>query len=165
VTALQDIMFAVAGVIVVCVVSFAAIALVRRRYAVITVDGISMLPTLENGDRVLIARRGPGGVRAGQIVVVRRPEPGVGWPDAVRPPRRLSSAQWYVKRAVALPGDAVPRELAEACPQDLGRTVPPASLLVLGDNPRSDDSKQWGYFPTAAILGVVVRRMRGVSEY
>ena len=154
---------AIAGVVVVCVAALAAFLVVRGRYAVITVDGISMLPSLADGDRVLMVRRRPAGVRAGEIVVVRRPEPGTGWPDALRPPRSLSAVQWYVKRVVALPGDPVPPGLAEACAQDLGPTVPPACLLVLGDNPRSDDSKQWGYFPTGAVLGVVVRRMRGVS--
>ena len=37
-------------------------------------------------------------------------------------------------------------------------TVPPHCLLVRGDNPRSLDSRHFGYVPTADVLGVALRR-------
>jgi signal peptidase I len=131
----------------------------RRSFVVVTVDGNSMRPTFRPADRVLVRRRSISGVRAGQIVVVERPVPGVGW-DLLPPPgSRIHGRAWYIKRAVALPGEPVPDRVAAAVPADQRDAVPPGRLVVLGDHPNSDDSKQWGYFPADRVLGVVVRQL------
>lgn len=146
-------------------------ALLRRRFAVVTVDGLSMQPTLNHGDRLLVRRLPAKRVRAGQIVLLQRPDPVSGWDGMSRSSsRRLDSTAWYVKRAVAVPGDAVTPELVARCtPQraeqivQLGQRVPDGRYLLFGDNPRSDDSKQWGYCPGALVHGVMVRRMSGTG--
>jgi signal peptidase I len=144
----------VAVVIAIIVAVAAAVLLViRRRYIVISVDGISMRPALEPGERVLIRRTSGANISRGQIVVVRRPDPVTGWRGAV------GDGGWYVKRAVAVAGDPVPPGVAAACPMDLGGVVPEGHLLIIGDNPRSDDSKQWGHCPAELLLGVYVRTL------
>lgn len=130
--------------------------LARRRLVVITVDGNSMLPALRDRDRVLVLRRRLGRLRAGDIVVMERPRPGSGWDGLPPLDGRLPGREWYVKRAVALPGDAVPETARAAAGAPV---VPPGALIVIGDNPHSNDSKQWGFFPADRLLGVVVRSL------
>ena len=124
----------------------------RRTFVAISVNGHSMSPTLNAGDRVLI-RRGTRGLRRGRIVVVARPDIETGWRDnrpVRRPPR---GTRWYIKRAVALAGDEYPAAVGRA------GTVADGHLVVLGDNPRSVDSKQHGPCPYDQVLGVMVRRL------
>jgi signal peptidase I len=65
----------------------------RRTLAVVTVSGISMRPTFQPGDRVLL-RRVPGrALRCGQVVVV------------AAPPYDSGNRKWLIKRVSALPGD------------------------------------------------------------
>jgi nickel-type superoxide dismutase maturation protease len=73
------------------VIALSAIfGMLRRRYVVATVDGLSMMPTLMPGDRLLVRRVAIRQVRRGQIVVVLDPA----WPSA-----------WVVKRVAAVHGD------------------------------------------------------------
>ena len=153
--------------------SVAAVALVaglllvaRRRWTVVAVNGPSMEPALAHGDRVIVRRARIGNVRAGQIVVFRHPPPwrGVdGWRDGRLLPEEGHWAtgsppvrpQWTIKRVAAVPGDPLPAELAAHC-AELGATVPPDTLAVLGDNrPRSIDSRRFGYVVAGDILGVL----------
>ncbi|SDS30138.1 S26 family signal peptidase [Actinoplanes derwentensis] len=116
-------------------------AIFRRRWVAV-VDGRSMEPTLSEGDRLLIRRCAPAGVRRGDIVVAREPLSTL--------PGRL-----VVKRAVAVPGDPVPPRLGLA-----GDVVPEGALVVLGDNPdQSRDSRDFGYLPASHLLGVAVRTL------
>lgn len=121
----------------------------RRTLVVVTVNGESMEPTFRHGERVLVRRTRINSVRPGQVVVV-----------APGRPQRLSRDYpfWMIKRLRAAPGDLVPREVPM-----LGEgpepTVPAARMVVLGDNPSGSDSRQLGYFYTANLLGVVVRRL------
>jgi signal peptidase I len=115
---------------------------VRRRWAVVTVDGVSMAPTLTHGDRVLVRRVGPSALRTGHVVVLQQHSDGQVWDTAPLPVRAVGGSRWYIKRIAAAPGDPVPPE------------------AVLGDNRgRSTDSRFWGYAPVDRVLGVVVRRM------
>lgn len=139
----------------------AAIA-VRSRVVVVEVDGISMSPTYGPGDRVLVRRCRLDHVRRGQVVVVQRPDERTGWSDPASWDGRLDGRGWYIKRAVAVPGDPVPDAVLAAV-GSAGATVPPGKLVVLGDNPRSDDSKRWGYVPADRLLGVVMRRMASIG--
>ncbi|MDL4777145.1 MULTISPECIES: S26 family signal peptidase [Thermomonosporaceae] len=147
----------------------------RWRYLVATVDGRSMEPTLRAGDRLLVRR----GVRprTGQIVVVRVPDPPLvyGPPDVpltaaeeaalLAAPERPEAApppggRLVVKRAVAVPGDPVPRELVPVLrdvPEDV---VPPGFLVVLGDNADASwDSRDYGFVRPGQCVGVALRRM------
>jgi len=136
----------------------AAVWLLRRRFAVVTVVGHSMRPAFAAGDRVLVHRTRLAELRRGQVVVVERPGPAAR--GRSRAPRRASDAAWMIKRVAALPGDPA---LSDHLPADVVKAsarVPPGKLVVLGDNSTmSHDSRQLGYFASDQLLGIVVRSM------
>ncbi|PWK48420.1 S26 family signal peptidase [Actinoplanes xinjiangensis] len=116
----------------------------RRRWLLVTVEGVSMEPTYRPGDRLLARRVALAGVRRGAVVVVAAP-PGAAPTD---PP-------FMVKRAAALPGDPVPAGIPVP-----DAAVPPGRLVVLGDNAdRSADSRTMGYLLAADVVGVIIRRI------
>lgn len=150
-----------AGIALILVGSLAVQALARC-LVVVTVQGLSMLPTYRPGDRVLVWRgRIPG---RGRVVVVERTAPertvwdtepaGLGCGSA-----DLSSRRWLIKRVVGLPGDPVRR--GEQTPADLADDrVPAGNLLLLGDNAKvSLDSRRIGFFPEDRVLGAVLFRL------
>ena len=114
-------------------------AWVRRRYVVVTVDGLSMFPAYRQGERLLVRRTAQ--VRRGDCVV---------FTDA--------SKEWIVKRVVAVPGDPVPRTgVLKDVPEP---SVPAGRLVALGDNQASSyDSRHYGFLDAARVLGVVLRPM------
>ncbi|NUW30599.1 signal peptidase I [Nonomuraea sp. SMC257] len=139
-------------------VAVVGVLLARRRYVVVTVDGVSMAPTLNDGDRILVRRRRLEQVSRGDVVVLEptpdptgRILPGPPGPDGRR---------WNIKRAVALPGDPVPPDVPVE--GDVER-VPAGALVVFGDNERSFDSRQRGFFHADRLLGVALRRLGGSS--
>lgn len=137
----------------------AAVLGLRRTLVVVEVFGQSMAPTLRQGDRVLVRRRGLERLRSGDVVVFAPPYLPGRW-DHPGEGRRTSERRWVIKRVAALPGDPVPASCAAAPGVRPDAPVPPGSLLVLGDNPaHSTDSRAWGYIPADRILGVVLRRL------
>ncbi len=132
-----------------------AAALLRWRYAVVTVYGPSMEPDLADGDRLLCRRCGLRQLRRGQLVIFREPDLG----ERRRPAWLTGAARdkWIVKRVAALPGDPVPNAVREAVGGT--DTVPPRAVVVLGDGPRSSDSRQWGFIPARNVLGAGCRRL------
>lgn len=161
-----------AGVLLAALVTL--IWTLRRRLAVVTVVGESMLPTYAAGDRVLVRRAGIGEISVGVVVVVEKPgnggwvTPPPGWPAGRR--------EWMIKRVAAVPGDrkpdlSLPAELVVppgavfappgvlfVPPTGDEPFVPPGKFVVLGDNAaRSYDSRQLGYIPADRLLGVVRR--------
>lgn len=134
--------------------ALAAVTLVRRRIAIVSVTGHSMEPALAAGDRVLVRRTKLRSVRTGQIVVVEAPTTLDGnWTD--RPVRHELHRDWIIKRAAAIPGEPVPACLPGTLAEDVH--VPEGKLVVLGDNrPASIDSRKMGYVPGDRLLGVVV---------
>ena len=121
------------------------------------VTGPSMLPRVQPGELVLINtlayRFGP--IRRGDIVAFEHDE---------------ATAQTFLKRVVALPGDRVridrgtlivnDRQVAEPYVSFPDRrsiaavTVPPHGLYVLGDNrAESEDSRVWGTIDENAVIG------------
>ncbi|WP_219510093.1 S26 family signal peptidase [Nonomuraea ceibae] len=119
----------------------------RLLLSTVTVRGGSMSPALSDGD-VLLVLRGRRRVRAGRIVVVRRPAPGTGWAGP-------AGTGWYVKRVAAAPGDPMP----PWAPAGLPDRVPPGALVLLGEHPGSEDSKQWGLCPAELMYGVMLLRL------
>ncbi len=113
----------------------------RRHFAVVSVRGNSMSPTLRDGQR-LIMRRGRG-ADCRDIVVFLPPEEFMG-----------SDIDVLVKRVIAVGGQPRPRELRHA---GLADVVPLWHVAVMGDAPRSQGSGQFGYLPIQAILGRIVR--------
>jgi signal peptidase I len=156
----------------------------RARYLITTVDGPSMEPALRSGDRLLVRRTKR--LRNGQIAVFAFPDHPRGDPDpsrtsTVRTDRtELNVAegatagapepvelvanrrrQLLVKRIVAVPGDKVSRAWGGPGLHDvLGTTVPPGSLVVLGDNRASSwDSRHYGFVRMDRFVGVVIRQL------
>lgn len=123
----------------------------------VTVVGLSMQPTYQPGDRVLV-RRGVVPPRGGVVVVEMPCTERRSWD---RPPAGLGSKQnlvterrWLVKRVAGEPGDP----WVQASGNE-GR-VPSRHLLLLGDNAQvSFDSRQMGPFPVDRVLGAVWRRL------
>ncbi|MGC0419850.1 S26 family signal peptidase [Embleya sp. AB8] len=151
-----------------------ALLWVRGRYLVATVEGPSMQPTLSPGDRLLVrrARR----VRAGQVVVVRIPNPPMldGLPpgaaeftpeEAAALPMRPDLApdprgRLMIKRAVAVAGDRIPRDRFPILRDVAADVVPAGALVVLGDNAASSwDSRAYGFVYRHQVIGVAVRRI------
>ena len=121
------------------------------------VTGPSMLPRVQPGELVLINtlayRFGP--IRRGDIVAFAHDE---------------ATAQTFLKRVVALPGDRVRIERGMLIVNDrpvpepyvsfpdghsvAPLTVPPHGLYVLGDNrAESEDSRAWGPIDENAVIG------------
>jgi signal peptidase I len=137
-------------------VAAAVTVAIRRRIATVTVSGPSMLPTLADGDRLLIRRVRLADLAVGDIVVLQRPTPDDTW--RTEPPRwPPTRGDWLIKRVAALPGDPVPAGIPAP-----DATVPGGHLVVLGDNrAASYDSRTVGHVPADRILGVVVRAVAG----
>jgi signal peptidase I len=142
--------------------------LLRRRFLAITVEGRSMEPTLRAGDHLLVRRIRLACVRHGQVVVIEIPDPPARpaseSPSPLPPPDaplKAAGPRLFVKRAIALPGDPLPRDLVPAL-RDLPETAVPAGrLVVLGDNPGvSWDSREYGYVREEQLVGVALRRLR-----
>ncbi|WP_431682291.1 S26 family signal peptidase [Kitasatospora sp. KL5] len=129
------------------------LAAVRRRL-VITVEGVSMQPTLRAGDVLIGRRAGLRALQVGGLVILERPDPSGHWP----PPGTGRPRRWMVKRVAALPGDPMPAALTDFAATPV---VPPATVVVLGDNrSASIDSRTLGPVPAHRILGVALRRHR-----
>jgi signal peptidase I len=138
------------------------------------VRGVSMLPTLHEGDLLLVDKltlrfREP---ERGDVVVLVAPEP-------------AETKQYYVKRIVGLPGEKIQFKNGKvviynaANPQGLtldesyipknfvteGLTsepvsIPDGSYYTLGDNRGSSkDSRYWGTLPRWNIVGVIAARI------
>ncbi len=138
------------------IVLFLAIELVSAR---VRVEGFSMLPTLQNGELVLVSKISYrfGSIQRGDIVVFRHP---------------LNPRQELIKRVIGLPGDQVRIENGQvilngailvepyisAPPRYNGNwEVPPGSLFVLGDNRNdSSDSHSWGLLPIENVIGKAI---------
>jgi signal peptidase I len=147
----------------------------------------SMLPTLAIGQRILVNRliNHPS---VGDIVVFHppagadpqpatcgNPNQGEGHGQACDQPTSRPSAQTFVKRVVAGPGDVIRiingHVYRNGVPEDDGYTIacatgsectfptpikiPAGDYFMMGDNrPASDDSRFWGPVPNARIIGV-----------
>lgn len=99
-----------------------------------------MFPALNDGDRLLV-RRCHGNdpdIVLGDVVLVVRPDERTGWRGLTRGDARTQG--WFVKRVAAEP-------------------EPSAGLFLVGDHPRSMDSRQHGPCPRELVAGVVLRKI------
>jgi signal peptidase I len=122
----------------------------------VRVENISMLPTLNPGELILVNKLAYrlGDPRHGDVVIFHAPN---------------NPGEDYIKRIIGVPGDEVTVgngevivngiELTEpyisAAPNYNGSwTVPDGSLFVLGDNRNSSsDSHAWGFVPLDQVVG------------
>jgi signal peptidase I len=147
------------------------IALVVRAYVVQTyyIPSLSMYPTLEKGDRILVLKAAYRftSPATGDVIVFRAP-------PAERSMCDSPEVDDLVKRIIGTPGDTIwsvgdkiyrngtvlnqswmhVNPLGEAIKK---QTVPPNDYFVMGDNhPESCDSRVWGYVPRGNIIGKAV---------
>ena len=142
--------------IVLAVVLFFAINAVSAR---VRVDGFSMIPTLQDGEYVLVNRLAYNNALPdrGDIIVFSSPQS----PDLD-----------LIKRVIGLPGDTV--NISGGVVQVNGQTlnepyiaaapiyngnwsVPEGNLFVLGDNRNdSSDSHAWGLLPIENVIGKAI---------
>ena len=132
-----------------------------------------MLPTLDNGQYVLVSRLSYrlGDYHRGDIIVFRPPM----YPEETffrhlfGLPSLDDNYEDYIKRIVGLPGETIRIEngvviindvpisesyIAASPGYDGEWTVPEGQLFVLGDNRNnSADSHQWGFLPEKNVLG------------
>ncbi|HEX2145954.1 MAG TPA: S24/S26 family peptidase [Glycomyces sp.] len=113
----------------------------RRRWALVKVEGASMEPTLREGMEVLAKRTRR--IATGDVVVVAAPDPQLGWAEAKR-----AKAPWWVKRVAAGPGEPMPGS---------DEPVPAGHYFLLSDNPVGDDSRRHGPCPAQSVFGVMIR--------
>jgi len=141
-----------------------AILIVLFLYRPVKVEGTSMMPTLQDGERLFINqfsyRFGLGHISRGDTVVFWFPG---------------DISKSYIKRVVGLPGDKIEiddgyvvvdgKKLKESyVPQQYRdhqsyglTTVPPNDYFVLGDHrDASNDSRAWGFVPRSYIYGKAV---------
>ncbi|WP_433442518.1 S26 family signal peptidase [Nonomuraea sp. CA-141351] len=141
-----------------------ALAWLRRRYLVVTVQGESMLPAYRPGERVLVRRTSPGSLHAGHVVVLAGSSHGRHSRGSLGPQPAAAELslgpRWIIKRVAAVPGDPIPRDTVPALRTAPGTRVPDGRLVVLGDNPdRSHDSRHAGYLAADRLFGVVLRKV------
>jgi signal peptidase I len=142
--------------LVMAVILFLGINTISAR---VRVDGFSMIPTLKDGEFVLVSKINYrfGSAERGDIIVFHFP---------------MDPQQELIKRVIGLPGDTVSVQngtvsvngqmLSEpyiaAAPAYSGIwTVPDGQLFVLGDNRNdSSDSHSWGFLPFEKVVGKAV---------
>jgi signal peptidase I len=134
------------------------------------VEGPSMMPLLENGERILVYKLGYrfAPIRRGDVVVFWAP---------------LNPSVSYIKRVIGLPGDRIamhqgallvngqtvgePYLLARfRDDEDFGpRDVRAGHYFVMGDHRNgSNDSRSWGDVPARYIYGKAVLRFWPVGR-
>lgn len=122
----------------------------------VRVDGLSMNPTLQHGEYILVSRLAykMGEPERGDIIVFGRP---------------TDQRQELIKRVIGLPGETIsiqnsevmvngiPLEepyIAQSPIYDGEWTIGEGQLFVLGDNRNdSSDSHQWGLLPIENVIG------------
>lgn len=127
-------------------VVLALAAVFATNFKTAVVDGQSMMPTLQNGQKVLTTKAyflvGP--IKKNDIIVLREEQ---------------SATKYFIKRVYGLPGDRIPWSLApQDWPLENGPyVVPEGRIYVIGDNIlHSDDSRKFGAFKLENVLGKVV---------
>ncbi|MDX3104514.1 S26 family signal peptidase [Nonomuraea angiospora] len=153
-------MIALTSALAVIAAILVATVFVRRRIVVVTVSGTSMTPTLQPGEKLLVRRCGITALKVGDIVVLEPPRVPVSHEVTILS-RLPTRTQWQVKRVAALPGDPIPPPAQEAA--GTLRTVPGGTLIVLGDNNASNDSRLNGPYPADRILGIALRKLESRS--
>ncbi len=113
-------------------------------FKTVQVTGVSMLPTLKNGQRVLVSKAywliGP--LRNKDVVVLRDSGP----------------TGYMIKRIYRMGGEKVDWKLVPEGHKlsDGEFVVPEGMIYVLGDNkPESEDSRRYGPVPPGEVLGKV----------
>ncbi len=130
---------------VVLVVLLVIVAILGRNFHTVEVRGRSMMPTLKEGQRVLVSNAYwlVGEVRKGDIVVVKE----------------FQGEGYFIKRVHALGGSKVDKPFQPRTHSILDGDfiVPNGMVHLIGDNlPESDDSRKFGPVKLDQLLGKVL---------
>lgn len=143
-------------------------ALANALFIVLAVEGQSMTPAFEHGDRVLAICKWPHRwIKRNCVVVVSPGE------IPLKYRRKDGALDLYIKRVTAVAGDVVVTYADEVsdtqpCEQALLDKrksynvlhIPPRHIFVSSDNPYSaTDSRAWGPLSHETIVGVVLVRL------
>ncbi|MEN6436865.1 MAG: signal peptidase I [Anaerolineaceae bacterium] len=125
----------------------------------VQVENISMLPTLHEGEFIMVNRLAykNGNYQRGDIVIFHNP---------------INPREDFIKRLIGIPGDQIDIQngqvsvngvvlkedyIAESVNYQGQWKVPDGYLFVLGDNRnQSYDSHSWGYLPQENIMGKAI---------
>lgn len=155
-------------------VILAIYCIARCTLIVVTVQGSSMFPTLENGERVLVWKYWPARwLQRGQIVVIS----GFNLHEGIK---ETAANSLYIKRVVALPNDTLTShisDLSEPYQNDFylksehdidGMRVwhiPAKHIFVRGDcASKSVDSLVWGAISFRNFKGIVIKKLSEERE-
>lgn len=146
------------------------IVLLRSLFLFVTVQGRSMVPTLQPQDHVLVLRmRVAKKIKKGAIMLL---DASVARHLPSSAARHLSSANAsIIKRVVAVAGETYidPGMSVSLKPVDRPYAsqatgcwrIPPGMVFVCGDNlAASADSRRWGPVPLGAIQGIVIHHFK-----
>ncbi len=143
------------------VAGVAKLTISLQKLFVVNVEGTSMRPTFDGGDRLLARRCSVRRLRSGTVVILRNQLTPLALEGDVDTPPNIrfvaDEMKYVVKRIAALPGQLVPESVLQAV--DGMNVVPDGMLVVLGDNSRSRDSRHWGFVPLDDVCGIVVRKL------
>ena len=124
---------------------------IASRYELFTVEGDSMLPSIKDGETVVVEKADPNSpsCKRGDIVLIRL----------------TSSSDVYIKRVIGLEGDRIRIKYGkvylngEALQEDYIKeeTIRDMEEIVIGDDNRNDsyDSRDFGAVPAEALVGRV----------
>jgi signal peptidase I len=128
----------------------------RAAVHIYSIPSLSMAPTLEAGDQILVTRYIRSAPERGDVIVFRSP---------------VNAEELMVKRIVGVPGDRIDSRLGRVrvggytLPEPYvlrvatsgaieTQTVPHDAYFVMGDNRESSlDSRVWGFVPRTHIVG------------
>jgi signal peptidase I len=124
-----------------------AVGALPATFIMVTVRGLSMTPTLQHGDRVLVLRTWAARrLRRGDVVIAK--------------PRLPGGEQLWIKRVAAVRGD-------RAVSRDEELVLSEREVFLVGDHEAgSFDSRQYGAVSTDDIIGRVVHHFpahRGIT--
>lgn len=146
----------------------------RISLLIVTIHGLSMSPTLQPGDRVLVWRHyPPRWLKEGQIILV--------WPEKYPSPRILQAISikqkhqtttLFIKRVVGLPNSTIVTRFTDLPDKAIqsqklslydaeGRMVwdiPTRHFFVQGDT-RGIDSTSWGPLPFRCFRGIMLIKL------
>lgn len=122
--------------------------LIRLCLLVVTVQGQSMTPTLEPGDRILALRLFPRRwIRKERLVLV--------WPPTEVSMMKGNPAVFCIKRVVALERET----FSQPCGEQTW-DIPLSHIFVCGDNrEQSTDSRLWGPLPLENVRGLALLKL------
>lgn len=145
-----------------CLILCVSVGLMHFCLLIVTVSGQSMIPTFQDGERLLALRRWPARwLRRRQVVVLQQ---GMSL--------RSRLEMLHIKRVEALPGEAFTacpvtirsamddQFITEAPQAEQTWQIPPGHIFVCGDNrEQSLDSRTWGPLPQRQVRGVVFMKL------